>query len=132
MTVIDYKPEVKPVQPVEKQPVKTEYTVNPVSGIETKTTNDAAVIKDSKPVQSVITKLVEQKTISKNTEVLSAVTKTSESTVTTTVVLRSPEKPDENKVVVAVVDKKNDNKVTIVADKKVDVTDQTEPVTVDD
>lgn len=131
VTVIDYKPETKPSQPIEKQPVKTEYTINPVSGIETKTTNDAAVIKDSKPVQSVVTKLVEQKTITKNTEVVSAVTKTSGSTVTTTVVLRSPEKPEENKVVVAVVDRKND-KVTIVADKKVEVVDQNEPVSVDD
>lgn len=58
-------------------------------------------------------------------------TKTSGSTVTTTVVLRSAEKPEENKVVVAVVDRKNDQ-VTIVADKKIDVVDQSEPVTVED
>lgn len=67
VTVIDYKPETKPSQPIEKQPIKTEYTINPVSGIETKTTNDVVVIKDSKPVQSVVTKLLEQKTITKNT-----------------------------------------------------------------
>ena len=43
----------------------------------------------------------------------------------TTLVVKSPEKPQENKVIIAVVDRKNDE-VTIVADKKVQVTDQTE------
>lgn len=133
VTVVDYKPVQEPQQPVKpvEQPVKTEYTVNAVSGYETQVTNDVKVIKESVPIQNVVTKLVKESTVTKNSEVVSAVTKTLDNKIQTTVVMRSPEKPKENIVVVAVVDKST-NEVTIINDKKVTVTDETEEVTVDE
>lgn len=81
------------------------------------------------PVQSVVTKLVEQKITSKNVEVISAVTKTLEDKVQTTIVTRSPETPDQNTVLIALVDKKT-QEVTLVGEKTVYVSDIKEEVTV--
>lgn len=57
VTVIDYKPVDQPK--LIAQPVKTEYTVNPVSGYETLVTNDANIIRDTVPIQNVVTKLIQ-------------------------------------------------------------------------
>lgn len=79
------------------------------------------IIENSKPIQSVVSSIIKSPTLSKNTEVVSAVTKTSDNTVQTTVITRNPEKPEQNTVVVAFVDKKTNN-VTIVAEKTYEVT----------
>lgn len=63
-------------------------------------------------------KLVQEQTVTKNVEVVSAVTKTLDNKVQTTIVTRSPEKPKENIVVIAVFDKKTEQ-VTIVGEKTV-------------
>lgn len=79
------------------------------------------IIENSKPIQSVVASIIKSESFSKNTEVVSAVTKTSDNTVQTTVITRNPEKPEQNTVVVAFVDKKTNN-VTIVAEKTYEVT----------
>jgi len=76
------------------------------------------IIENSKPIQSVVATIMKSETLSKNSEVVSAVTKTSDNTVQTTVITRNPDKPEQNTVVVAFVDKKT-NDVTIVAQKTV-------------
>lgn len=111
VTIIDYKPVEVPTTTTE--PIKTEYTVNPVSGYETQVTNDVQVIQQSAPIQSVVNWLVEKKTVTHNIEVVSAVTKTLDTQVQTTVVIRNPEKPTVNTVVVAVFNKET-KQVTVV------------------
>lgn len=94
-------------------------------------TNDVRLIKESVPIQNVVSRLVEQQTVTKSTEVISAVTKTLDNKVQTTVVMRSPEKPTLHIIAVAIFDK-DTNQVTIVNEKKVHVVDETEKVNPED
>lgn len=77
------------------------------------------VIKESAVVQSVITNLVNTKSVTKNVEVVSAITKTSENKVETTLIVQEPTKPEQHRVIVSIIDKKNFTNIIQVVDQQV-------------
>jgi hypothetical protein len=81
LTVIGVKP-VEPTTPQKPQKeVTTEVYVDSVTGSQVLTTNDVKTIKESPVVQSVVTSLVNTKSVTKNVEVVNVITKTSEKNV---------------------------------------------------
>lgn len=120
--VVDFKPVVKDTTEVTKpnivKPASTEFTTDVISGVQIKSTNDSKVIEKTKEIQQVLTNLVENKKVTTEGKVVSAVVKTSETSTQTNLVIVSPSRPTENTIVVAVVDKKTD-KVTIINEKEV-------------
>lgn len=72
----------KPAKPVEQEPVRTketttEFKTDSVTGSKVVTTNDYKVIRETPVIQNVVKKVVQENTIPKTSEVVSAVTKTS-------------------------------------------------------
>jgi len=60
------------------QPVQTEVTVDVLTGVETKVTNDTVIIKKSEPIQNVVTYLEKISAVDKKSVFVSAVVKTSQ------------------------------------------------------
>lgn len=93
LTVIGVKP-VEPTTPQKPQKeITTEVYVDSVTGSQVLSTNDEKTIKESSVVQSVITNLINTKSVSKNVEVVNVITKTSEKNVETTLFVKEPHKP---------------------------------------
>lgn len=116
--IVKYRPQVIS-ETVETKPststtVKTDLT----TGQQVTITNVTSVIKNSTTVQEALTEVTKQKIVPVQSEVVSAVIKTSENKVYTTLVVKETKETTDNHVIMTVTDVPT-HKVTVIGEKVV-------------